>query len=91
MDEPEGEPTDERKGGSMDEPAVKPMDESKGRLAQGHPPTDEFSEEHLPNGEPMEIVTVECPTLGQDSPPGSIQEEDRVVIHTSADKMDHCC
>ena len=91
MDEPEEEPTDETKDGPTDEPAANPTGESEGRLAQEHSPADELTEEYPPDSEHMETLTLECPTLGWESPPGSIWEEDSIVVHTSEDEMDCWC
>ena len=97
--EPTGEPAD----GSMDGTAGKlieghpPNDKltedhpPNYELSEDHPPDDELSEDHPPNDEIMEAITVECTTLGQKSPLGSTQEEDRVVIHTSQDEMARWC
>ena len=52
------------------------------RLQKGTPPNDY---------EPVETITVECPTLGWELPPGGIREEDRVVVHACEDEMDHLC
>ena len=53
-----------------DETAVKliegcPPDDE---LTEEHPPGDELAERHPPDHKPTETVTVECPTLGQESP-----------------------
>ena len=37
------------------------------------------------------VKLVKCPPSGQEVPPGSAQEEDRVVVHTSEDEMDWLC
>ena len=92
---------EEEEGKLSDEPTGKPADETAAKLTEGHPPDDEltenhslgdeFTEGHPPNYEPAETITVECPTLGQEAPPGGTQEEDRVVIHASEDEIDHLC
>ena len=75
----------EDEGELSDEPTGKPTDrhadETAVKLAEGHPP----------DYEPMETITVECPALGWESPPGGAWEEDRVVIHASEDEIDHLC
>ena len=98
-DKPTGEPAD----GPMDETAVKlaeghpPDDElAEGHLpddelTEDHPPGNELAEGHPPDYEPAGTITVECLTLGHESPPGGTQEEDRVVIHASEDEMDRLC
>ena len=97
----EGEDEVELSDEPTGEPADRPMDETAVKLIEGHPPNDELAEEHPPGdglaeGHPLdykstETITVECPTLGQESPSGDAREEDRVVIHTSEDEMDHLC
>ena len=88
-DEPTGEPAD----GPTDETAVKlveghpPNDE----LAEGDPPNVELTKDHPPDDELTEAITVKCPPSGQESPPGSAWEEDRVVVHASEDEMDCLC
>ena len=88
-DEPTSEPAD----GLMDETAVKLVEghPPNAELPERHPPNDELTEGHPPNYELMETITVECPALGKESPPESTWEEDRVVVHTSEDEMDHWC
>ena len=56
-----------------------------------HAMGDGLAEGHPPDYKPMETITVECPTLGWESPPGDTWEEDRVVVHTSEDDMDYLC
>ena len=65
------DPTGELADGPMDETAVKlveghPPDDE---LAEDHPPGNELAEGHPPDYEPVETITVECPTSGQESPP----------------------
>ena len=60
-------------------------------LTEDHPPGDELAEGHPPDYEPVETITMECPTLGWELPPGGAWEEDRVVIHSSEDEMDCLC
>ena len=88
-DEPTGEPTDR----PADKTTVKPIEghQPDDELAEDHPPSDELAEGHLLDYQPEETITVECPTLGQESPPGGTQEEDSVVIHTCEDEMDSLC
>ena len=96
-EEDEGELSDEPTG----EPTDRPTDETAVKLTEGCPQDDELTEEHLPGDElteghppdyePMGTITVECPTLGWELPPGDAWEEDRVVIHASEDEMDHLC
>ena len=86
-DEEEAELSDEPTG----KPADRPTDETAVKLIEGHPPDDELTEDHLPDDELAETITVKCPPSRQESPPGSAQKEDRVVIHASEDEMDHLC
>ena len=67
------------------------MDETAVKLVEGHQPDDELTEGHLPDYQPAETITVECLTLGQESPPGGAWEEDSVFIHTCKDEMDRLC
>ena len=89
----EGELSNKPTGKPADETAVKlteghqPDDE----LAEDHPPSDGLAEGHPPDYQPAETITVECPASGWKSPPGGTQEEDRVVVHTCEDEMDHLC
>ena len=73
------------------EPDDGPMDETAVKLEEGHPPNDELTEDHPPDDELAETITVKCPPSGQESPPGSTREEDRVVVYASEDEMDHLC
>ena len=77
------------------------MDETAVKLAEGHQPDDELTEDHPssnelteghpPNYQPVETITVECPTSGWELPSGGTKEEDRVVIHTCEDEMNSLC
>ena len=71
----------EDEGKLSDEPVDRPVDETAVKLAEGHPP----------NYEPAETITVECLALVWESPPGGAWEEDRVVVHSFEDEMDHLC
>ena len=96
-EEDEGELLDKPTG----EPADGPMEETAVKLAEGHPPDDELTEDHPssdelaeghpPDYEPVETVTVECPTSGWESPPRGTWEEDRVFVHACEDEMDCLC
>ena len=98
-DEPTGKPTDR----PADDTAVKlieghpPDDElTEGHppndgLAKDHPPNDELTKYPPPNDELLETITVKCTPPGQELPPGSTQEEDRVVVHASEDEMGCLC
>ena len=62
-----------------------------GEITEGYPSDDELTEDHPPDDELVETITVQCLSLGQESPLGSAWEEDRVVIHASEDEMAHWC
>ena len=97
-EEDEGEMSDEPTG----EPADRPANETAVKLTEGdqpdneliddHPPGDELTKEHPPDCQPVETITVECPTLGQELPPRGTWEEDRVVVHACQDVLrSHGC
>ena len=87
-EENEGELSDKPTG----KPADEPMDETAVKLTEDHPPpNNELTKGHPPDYKLVETITVECPTLGWESPPGGTWEENRVVVHASEDEMDRLC